>query len=167
LFNRTQELFKSDTYIFEPGKAKQSEIYTRLTTSSDKTIVKAHTKILEALEVFLKSTYSISFRNISIEKTRFMGYAADLVTIEPNTSISIYEVKTSLVGRKNIRESIAQLLDYASHAGDTVVNKLVIVAPKKLNTHETRFLDNLKKSIKYKIEYLAYLEDENPSFLQF
>lgn len=161
LFNSKAAIQVKETFEFNPGKARQSEFHNRYTSAKEKAIFKTHSKIVKGVEHFLRPDYSISKKNISIEKTRFQGNIADIVTIEENKSISIYEVKTNIKCRKNIREALGQLLDYASHARDVKVNKLIIVTPCKLEKGDLDFLGSLKSHVKYDLEYLQFDSNEN------
>lgn len=142
--------------IFTSGRASQLSVYNRSGNSISKTIVKLHSEIIEALEDYLKPNFSVEKYNLAIEIMRFHGNIADMVTLDSMNQISIYEVKTSSSGRRNIREAISQLLDYASHAGKYSILKLVIVSPVTLNKSEQMFLESLRNVIKYEISYLAY-----------
>lgn len=151
-------------FRFNPWKVSQTERFTRYSSASEKSIIKIHSKIIDKLEQFLKPDYSLSQENISIETTRFMGNIADVVTLESNGSISIYEIKTNVLARKNIREALAQLLDYASHSVNVKVNKLVIVSPSKLDDNDFAFLKELQKVIKHPISYYSFNEESKHNF---
>ncbi|MGN6802694.1 MAG: hypothetical protein ACTHJN_12410, partial [Ginsengibacter sp.] len=79
-------------------------------------------------------------------------------------SISIYEIKTSIITRKNIREALAQLVDYASHSGRMKINKLVIVSPGKIEKDENKFLKELRRVINYPIFYFSFNDGLKPRF---
>lgn len=149
---------------FVSGKSSQTNRYNRKNKESTVSIEKVHTEIVEALENFLKPKYSLSLKNLSIETMRFNRNIADVVTKQSETSITIYEVKTSSSGRRNIRDAIAQLLDYALHTS-MEVEKLIIVSPSSLNTKEVQFLEGLKKKINYPLEYLCYSKSSNEKFI--
>lgn len=150
---------------FVSGKSSQSTIYNRKNKESSVTVEKMHSEIVDALEIFLKPTYSLLAKNLSIETTRFNGNIADVVTKENDSSITIYEIKTSSSGRRNIRDAIAQLLDYALHSADSV-NKLFIVSPSSLSKSELAFLSGLKTKIDFKLEYLCYQKDSTIKFIK-
>ncbi len=150
---------------FVSGKANQTNVYDRKNRKSTQTITKTHTEIIEALEIALQPEYSLREKNISIEKMRFHANIADLVTKEADGSISIYEIKTSISGRINIRDAISQLLDYALHAGSLKIKKLVIVSPSRLNSLEIRFMTSLKATIGFTLEYLYYQKDADQKFI--
>ncbi len=143
--------------ILVPGKADQTSVYSRKGKASSKTIIKLHTEIVTALEVFLGPIYSAANHNISIELTRFSGNIADVVTWDDDTRICIYEVKTGASARRNIREAIAQLLDYALHAAQLTVEKLVIVSPVAPRNSDLSFIRELKSSISIPLTYLEYI----------
>lgn len=150
--------------IFIAGKAEQTTVFNRRNGESSVTVEKVHSEIIEALEIFLQPGYSVKANNISIEKTRFKGNIADVVTQEADASISIFEVKTSPFGRRSIREAIAQLLDYALHS-DYKVNKLIIVAPAMLTKVDIEFLRELERRINFPLEYLCYLKNDEKKFI--
>jgi hypothetical protein len=152
-------------FKFTAGKANQTERYNRYSSSSEKSIIKTHSKIVDRLEEFLKPAYSLKKENISIEKTRFKGNIADIVTIETDRSISIYEVKTNVIARRNIREALAQLLDYASHSENVKINKLFIVSPCRIEEDDIAFLKELKRVIKHSISYISFNDEVKPSFI--
>lgn len=151
---------------FVSGKSSQTNVYNRKNRESAVVIEKLHTEIVEALEEYLSPEFTLSLKNISIERMRFKGNIADVVTIEQSDLITIFEVKTSSNGRRNIRDAIAQLLDYALHAGKHRVKALVIVSPSKLRPFELEFLNKLKTTVRFPIEYLQYLGNVNPKFLK-
>jgi Leucine-rich repeat (LRR) protein len=147
--------------IFQPGMATQTDRFNRHTSASEKAIIKTHCKIVDQLVAFLSDKYSIVQENISVERTRFAGNIADIVTREIDGNYTIYEVKTSLNGRRNIREALGQILDYISHAGDMVISKMVIVSPVKLSAGNKFFLDKLRTIIRCPIAYLHYVQLSN------
>lgn len=157
---------KDFEFRFTPGKASQTERFNRYVGPSSKAVIKKHCKIIDALENFLQPDYSIKKKNISIERTRFNGNIADLVTLKSDKSAIIYEIKTSLNLRKNIREALGQLLDYASHGGNFEVSKLVIVSPCKLDDEGQLFLKSLRKAIRYPIDYFEYSEVSDKKFIK-
>lgn len=139
LFSRIKIEKPNLPFKFTPGKASQTERFNRYSPASEKSILKTHSKIVDSLEQFLRPSYSLANENISIERTRFKGNIADVVTVEKDGSISIYEIKTNIITRKNIREALAQLIDYASHPGKMKINKLVIVSPGKIEEDDNSF----------------------------
>ncbi len=150
--------------IFIAGKASQTSVYNKKNRDASVTVEKLHTEIVECLEEYLLPKYSVTKNNLSIEMMRFHGNIADVVTAHNNSTISIYEVKTSASGRRNIRDAIAQLLDYAAHAGMLKVRKLIIVSPSSLTPKELAFLHHLNASLSYTLEYLCYDKNQTPKF---
>jgi len=165
LFENGTEVYDSTSFIFNPGKASQTERFNRYVGASSKSVLKTHSRIIDQLEQYLGSNYSVKRKNLSIEKTRFNGNIADLVTLEADNSISIYEVKTSLNLRKNIREAIAQLLDYSSHSNGTKIRKLVIVSPCELDNRGEEFLESLNSLVQLDIFYMQYQEGGKTGFI--
>lgn len=149
---------------FKSGKSSQTTVFNRTSKGSSVTVEKLHSEIIEALEEFLAPTFRLSLHNISIETMRFKRNIADVVTRESKTEISIYEVKTTASGRRNIRDAIAQLLDYALHTKYTI-NKLVIVSPVLLNKSEIDFLEKLKRKVDFPLSYLCYQKTSERKFL--
>lgn len=148
---------------FKSGKSSQTTVFNRTSKESSVTVEKLHTEITEALEKYLAPTFTLSTQNISIETMRFRGNIADVVTKDSLTEISIYEIKTTASGRRNIRDAIAQLLDYALHTKYTV-SKVVIVSPVALNSREIDFLVKLKKKINMPLFYLCYQKNSKDRF---
>jgi hypothetical protein len=165
LFENEITLVQQDTFTFNSGKASQTERFNRYVNASSKSVIKTHSKIVDHLENYLKKEYSLIRKNLSIESTRFSGNIGDVVTLEPDQSISIYEIKTTLNLRKNIREAVAQLLDYSSHCNGRKINKLIIVSPCFLDEKGERFIESLNAVIRHKIYYMQYLENELPAFI--
>lgn len=157
--------FKSEDYSdFVSGKSSQTSVFNRRTNESSVIVEKLHSEMIEALEKYLAPTFSIGNDNISIETMRFRGNIADVVTKESATEISIYEIKTTPSGRRNIRDAIAQLLDYALHT-KYVVKKLVIVSPVSLKPSEQEFFARLRKSLDIPIYYMEYQKDLVKKFI--
>lgn len=151
------ELEEEDVYLFKSGKASQTSRYERHSNASSKSVIKLHCEIVDAVEKYLAPEFSLQKNNISIETTRFRGNIADIVTKKDN-DINIFEVKTNPSARRNIRDAISQLLDYAVHSGDNVT-KIVIVSPAPLNSKDLSFFKNLKNVINFQLEYLEYSKD--------
>jgi hypothetical protein len=154
-----------DHFKFVAGKANQTSRYKKYMTGGSKTVIKKHTEIVDKLEKFLSPEYSLAKNNISIEMTKFKGCIADIVTKERDKSMSIYEVKTKIELRRNIREAIGQLLDYTSFSDSTTINKLVIVAPCKLDKDGKAFISSLEKLVKIPIEFLEFDETIKEFFI--
>jgi hypothetical protein len=158
--------FNEESY-FIPGKSKQKGTYSKFIDRQEKSITPLHSEIIENLENFLKPNFSIRLKNISIEKTIFRGNIADVVLEYRNRTYCIYEIKTSPSARKNIRDAIGQLLDYALNSGNMKIKKLVIVSPKSGKDNELAFFNSLKKIISFDLEYLIYDDDLPEKFNQF
>ncbi|MFZ2782964.1 MAG: hypothetical protein WAZ36_01090 [Sediminibacterium sp.] len=151
---------------FIPGKASQTAMFDRENKSGSIVVEKVHVEIVEALEKFLSPRYSLRLRNISIEMMRFAGNIADVVTSETDGSITIYEVKTGASGRRNIRDAVSQLLDYALHAGTVRINKLIMVSPSWLRPDEREFLGALQLQIGFDLEYFSYRQGALVTFVR-
>lgn len=158
------EVKNEDYSDFVSGKSSQTSVFNRRNKESSVIVEKLHSEIIEALEKYLAPTFSIANDNISIETMRFCGNIADVVTKESAKEISIFEIKTTSSGRRNIRDAIAQLLDYALHT-KYIVKKLVIVSPVSLNPSEQEFFARLKKSLDIPIHYMGYQKDLVKKFM--
>ncbi len=161
-----EEEIPDESPVFTAGKASQTSVYNKKNRDASITVEKLHTEIVESLEQHLLPKYSVTKGNLSIETMRFHGNIADVVSQHPNKSITIYEVKTSASGRRNIRDAIAQLLDYAAHSGSLKVKKLVIVSPSWLTPAELTFLNHLQETLSYTLEYLCYDKSQSPQFIK-
>ncbi|HEY8931330.1 MAG TPA: hypothetical protein VIM55_19155 [Mucilaginibacter sp.] len=149
---------------FKAGKASQSNSYNRSGKRFSITIERVHTEIVENLEKHLAPAYTLAKENIAIEIMYFHGHPADVVTKHSGNEITIYEVKTSLSARRNIREALAQLLDYACHSDEVKVRKLVIVSPVKLLPADKDYLDQLDNLIDQQLEYWFYDKEQAIKF---
>lgn len=147
------------SFQFNAGVASSSDGYDRHTNPSHSAVVRHHSGITKALEKYLRPEYSAANKNISVEKTSFGGKTADIVLEHAEKVITIFEVKTSSMARKNIREAMGQLLDYALWFDDVTVKALIIVAPSPLSPEEIEFFKRLQKSSKLTISYWQYLEN--------
>lgn len=156
---------KQEETNFSPGKAKQTDNYKRLGKEVSTEVKKMHSEIISELEKYLAPIYTLSNKNISIEKTRFSGNIADVVLLNSDKTHSIYEVKTSSNARRNIREAIGQLLDYATHSAPLVIRDLTMVSPSKLNVEEIAFFQTLQQKVKFRLKYLEYNRDNSEKFL--
>lgn len=166
-FNHFNLVNEPANFTFMHGKARPSESYKRQTSKSERSVYKFHTKILNELEKHLLPAFSLSQKNISIEKQSFDGCIADIVLWNNDHSISIFEAKTNTNCRRNIREAVGQLLDYASHCKRKVIRKLVIVSPADLKGRDLNFFNNLNSRIEYSLEYLYYTGNQENSFIKY
>jgi len=167
LFAKPETTTKNEAFVFKSGKASQTERFNQIRVKGKSEVIKLHSKIIDELEIFLQPNYSLAKGNISIEKSRFKGNIADVVTQEQKLVISLYEIKTSVVARRNIREAIGQLLDYASHCNPFKVKTLFIVSPCKLIKNDIGFLKSLKKVISFQIKYIEYSSINTPRFISY
>jgi hypothetical protein len=158
-------LAKMDGYLpktgfkFNPGIATASEGYERHTSATQTSVKRHHTNITNALVKYLAPEFTENKKNLSVEKTDFGSKTADIVLQHADKIISIIEVKTSAMARKNIREAMGQLLDYALWFEDVTITELIIVAPSPLSPEETAFFIRLQNHFKLKISYWQFLEN--------
>lgn len=146
-----------ENFTFAPGVARNSKQYERVTSPSVKIIKRIHSDISTALEQYLVPEFSQNRKNISIEKTRFGDNIADIVLMHRAEEITILEIKTSGLARKNIREALGQLIDYSCWFGNLKIKKLIIVAPSSLSPRETAYLQRIKNTLKISLGYWQYL----------
>ncbi|WP_333887302.1 hypothetical protein [Sphingobacterium siyangense] len=159
-----------DYFHFNPGVAKSSFSHERFTEPANDIIKREHSEISKALEQFLQPTFSSKKNNLSIEKTRFGYNIADVVLNHPDGEITIIEIKSSGLVRKNIREAIGQLLDYGCWYKECKVKKLIIVAPSELSLLEIGYLERLRNVINIPVGYWQYQHNPlkgTPNFLEF
>jgi len=93
---------------------------------------------------------------VSVDKTRFGINRADVVVAHGKKDISILEVKTSGNVRRNIREALGQLLDYACWYPGLHIRKLVIVAPGRLGREEFAYFKRVSARVEMSLEYWEY-----------
>ncbi|MES2109930.1 MAG: hypothetical protein V4577_14320 [Bacteroidota bacterium] len=146
-----------DDFLFNPGVASSSRDFERHQTAATRTIKRLHTDMTLALEKYLAPEFSRGKKNLSIEKTKFGNNIADIVLKHGKDHITILEVKTSNIARKNIREALGQLLDYACWHSHLKIKKLVIISPCVLSAIETAHLDRIRQIIGISIAYWQYL----------
>lgn len=158
-------LAKLDGYLpktgfkFNPGIATTIEGYERHTSATQSSVKRHHTIITNALIKCLGPEFTEKKKNLSVEKTDFGSKTADIVLQHSDKVISIIEVKTSVMARKNIREAMGQLLDYALWFEDVLITELIIVAPSPLSSEETAFFIRLQNHFKLKVSYWQFLEN--------
>ncbi|AYL95288.1 hypothetical protein HYN43_008260 [Mucilaginibacter celer] len=154
-------------FVFNPGVARNSTGFERHTTASGVAVKRHHSTITNALKKFLQPDFTEAKGNLSIEKTSFGVNTADIVLLHKKNEISIIEVKTSGIARKNVREAIGQLIDYAYWFDDIIVHSLIIVSPTPLSSNERDLIRRFQSHFKLKLEYWQYLENitgGQPSF---
>ncbi|MCX2478371.1 hypothetical protein OQY15_04670 [Pedobacter sp. MC2016-15] len=147
----------SDEFIFRPGIAKNSKTFDRTIDIGTTTVNRTHSEITENLAKYLQVKYSITKDRVSVEKTYFGANIADVVMKEIDDEYSIFEVKTSNNARKNIRESLGQLLDYAFWYKKIRVQSLIIVSPSELTKNERLMFQRLQFAMNLNIKYWQYL----------
>jgi hypothetical protein len=151
-----EELLPEDRLNIKAGKAKTSEKHTRSTQKTETTIERLHSDITDTLYDYLNK-YEDKHKTLSVELTRFGSNIADGVLEYSNGSISIFEAKTSGNLRRNLREAIGQLMDYAFWYNSPPIKSLVIISPIQLSGNSLEAFYRLKKSISVSIEYWQYV----------
>ena len=107
--------------------------------------------------------------NISVELTRFGENVADVVLQYPDRSLTILKVKTSGNQRKNIREAVGQLLDYALWHEEVTIRELIAVAPTNPGPVELEQFSRICRKLKIPLHFWYYREGErrvNDRFVQ-
>lgn len=138
-------------FIFRNGIASTTTKYSKTSKKSIKTVERIHSEITNDLIEFLKPSYSVEKKNISVEKTSFGNNIADIVLKHTKDNISIIEVKTSDNVRRNIREALGQLLDYALWHSEIQVLELIIVVPNILNEREISLFEKIRSLVGLKL----------------
>lgn len=146
-------------FVFQPGKAKSSNSHQKRTRSKSSTVNKHHSDISEDLIKYLQPDFSIKDKNLSVDRTYFGNHPADAVLKHGKDLFSILEIKTSPNARKNIREALGQLLDYALWDEQVKIKDLIIIAPTPLNNLEMALFKRLKKNLKLNLRYWQYEKD--------
>jgi hypothetical protein len=146
---------------FKKGSRTLSDSYQRTITAGTITIKRLHDTILTSLEAFLHSASSPIKGVVGIDNNTFGKNRADIVIKHESLGYSIIEVKTSYNLRRNIREALGQLLDYACWFSDTNVTRLIIVSPAELHGKKLAFFNQMKKQILTPVSYWQYIESDN------
>jgi hypothetical protein len=154
------ELKAKAKLIFQAGKAANSDSYEKSTDAKKTTVQRRHGAITNDLYEFHILYKGFFSTQLSCEKTRVGGQIVDFA-INTNESLSLFEVKTSSVGLRNIRLAIGQLFEYALLDQTTIIEKLVIVGPADLNDEEREYFRRIQSTIKLKLEYWSYSFEES------
>jgi len=154
-----QGAIPADVFQFSPGIASNKERMQRITPPRSQVIVRTHSNITRALARYFAADYSTARRNISIEKTRFGENIADVVLRHANNSFTIIEVKTGINQRRNIREAVGQLLDYALWHDNIRIRKLIAVAPTSLSAMEIAQFNRIRGRLSIPLHFWQYNEN--------
>jgi hypothetical protein len=142
------------------GKAILSEQKTIKNQRKSETSVSVfHKQISNKLSKFLENTKVEKIKSLSQERTQIDRKTMDMIIEEKNNELTIFEIKTSLDIRLNIRESIGQLLDYALWLNDRRKINICIVSPIKPDPGTLLYLKRLKSNIKLNMSYLFFNND--------
>ena len=142
---------------FKVGKRKMAlDGHIRRGSAYTVEIASLHNEINEALEKFLAPEYSVKGGNLSIETTTFGQHIADFLLKKKNGKYTLIEIKTSGNARYNIREALAQLLDYSNWSTDLDIDELIIISPSPLSGELTQYFKRLTGSVKLKLDYWQY-----------
>lgn len=143
----------TNQFIFRSGIAKNTNKYSRSIPSSKKEIERIHSEITNDIIKFLNPHFCLDAKNISVEKTVFGNNTADIVLQHEANKISIIEVKSSDNVRKNIRDAVGQLLDYALWYHSIEIIELIIVAPNILKENELALMERIQSAIRLKLSF--------------
>ena len=147
---------ESDTdlpFAFISSQPNQDKTVVRLGNSNfqSKEIKQLHRQIAAALyKSLLKTTNP---KNIACDLPNSEGTYIDMVKVEGNQYV-LYEIKTYTQLRKNIREAIGQLMEYAFWTRNKKIKELVIVSEKTLDKKAGEYLAFLRKNFSLQISYL-------------
>lgn len=141
-------------FSFTPSGPNQDKKVRRLTESNfqSQEISQLHRKIAMALyETLIQETERC---NISCDLANSDGTYIDMVKKEGRQYI-LYEIKTYNQLRKNIREAIGQLLEYAYWTRNKKIKEIVIVSEKVLDKKAEEYLQFLQVNFRIPISYLC------------
>ncbi len=151
-------------FVFKAGIAKNTKSFTRRQEAKESTVARLHSDITDDLINYLRPDYTVLKKNLSVEICEFGANKADVVLKEKNNSYTIIEVKTSSNARKNIREALGQLLDYAYWYNNFKINSLIIIAPSALNVSEKEAFVRLKAALNVNLQYWQYKKGDEEKF---
>lgn len=144
----------ADLFNFNEGEAETSGRYQRTTSAATTTVNRLHDQMLKDLKAYLASRKAYDL--LSIDKTWFGNNKADVVAKHGDKSYSIFEVKTSSNIRRNIREALGQLVDYACWYDNIKIKQLIIVSPEPLVGEEHAYFKRVKSQFATPVAYWYY-----------
>jgi hypothetical protein len=149
---------KSDEVVFSPGgPGEKVSSYQRGKNENQKGLIKKyHNDIEKDLYIYLKNHLMINPNLISCGRTSIEGNIIDIAVIDNKMNYEIYEIKTTLNIRTNIRDAIGQLLDYAFWSNKIKIKKIIIVSPSKLDEKSKEYLIRLQNILNVALEYWQY-----------
>jgi hypothetical protein len=143
-------------FEFSPSKPNSNKKVWRINTPEfkSKEIRQVHKQIAEALYLELSNKYGI--QNICCDLANNQGTYIDMVRKDGNKYV-FYEIKTYNQLRKNIREALGQLLEYAFWNRNKAVKEIIIVSDKKLDNEAFEYLSCLNQTFNIPISYLQQI----------
>ncbi len=147
-------------FQFKPGIAKNKGKFDRSTSEAKKAVIRLHGQVTDDLAKYLQPEFSNERQNISVEKTRFGENIADVVLQHGDKTYTILEVKTSGNQRRNIRDAVGQLLDYALWHEDMRIRELIAVAPTSPGPEEKAQLIRICHKLSIPLRFWYYREGE-------
>lgn len=141
------------SFEFIPSKPNSDKTVSRLSNSDfgSKEVKQQHRKL--ALVLYNELVKEVGAANVACDVPTSIGTYIDMVKRAGNHYV-LYEIKTYNQLRKNIREAIGQLLEYAYWKRDKKIKELVIVSDRKLNKETMDYLNYLKQTFGLPVSYL-------------
>lgn len=94
-------------------------------------------------------------KNVGSEQRTANGSKVDLV-VKIGNSFRFYELKTGKSDRYCIRQSLAQLLEYAYYAEPISIEKLIIVSINRITSESRRYLKVIRAKFRIPIYYQVF-----------
>lgn len=140
-------------FAFTPSKPNADKQVRRLNNSDfqSKEIKQLHRKL--SLVLYENLIAEVGEHNVACDVPTNFGTYVDIVK-KVGDHYVLYEIKTYNQLRKNIREAIGQLLEYAYWRRDKKVKEIIIVSDRALEKEATEYLNYLKQMFKLPISYL-------------
>lgn len=145
-----------DAFNFQEGRSKRGGSKTRTSKGGTKSVNDLHAQIIDYLQVFIKTAKNPFPGISSIEKCRFGWHVADIVLKHEDKTFTIFEIKTTSNLRRNIREAIGQLLDYACWYPNIQVRRLIIVSPESLSKLTQKYFTRLCQTLSIELHYWQF-----------
>lgn len=139
-------------FVFKPSKPNLNKTVLRNNGAEfqSREIKQVHRQIATALHESLSKQFGIDKIDCDVAHN---GTYIDMVRKSGNKYV-LYEIKTYNQLRKNIREAIGQLLEYAYWNCAHEIKEIVIVSDKPIDTVAFNYLNFLKTQFNIPISYL-------------
>jgi hypothetical protein len=151
-------ILPSNNFTFIPGIASTTERMERTTSAHSRAVKRQHSKITNDLAAYFAPEYSRAQGNISVEKTKFGENIADVVLQHSPNEYPILEAKTSANQRRNVREAVGQLLDYALWHDHIRIREIIAVAPTNLDPMERAQFVRIQEKLSLPLHFWKYDE---------